>query len=76
MRQESFMPNAYKVKALTSGEYEAENTRNKGTPSKTNKSRKQSTSSKYSYDKRKEVDRQVDKVQKEGEYINQYFSYS
>lgn len=62
MRQESYMPQAYKLKDNLG--YDNRSHRSGSRDKK--KKRKDSQSSKYSYDKQKEVNNKVDKLHKEG----------
>lgn len=62
MRQESYMPQAYKLKDNLGDDNRSHRSGSRDRRGK----RKDSQSSKYSYDKQKEVNKKVDKLHKEG----------
>lgn len=64
MRQESFMPVAYKAKMMTEPEMRERSRSREGSRNAPN--RKQSSASKYSYDKKRQVKQKVDQLHREG----------
>lgn len=64
MRQDSFMPAAYKAKMMDEPEMRERSRSREG--SRKAPSRKHSSASKYSYDKKRQVKQKVDQLHREG----------